>query len=116
MSIWTKGVLGILVVWAVGVSLFLAVNTLHERDQGHRLWCLEVGVTTLQIGVGRLAGTVNDNVISMQAWAGTNELLYSGGRFPPKQFFYPPDDTLLTFTDPSSDVTKVCERQEEFGL
>ena len=118
MGLWTKGIISILVVWAVGVSLFLAFSTMHERDQGDRFWCLEVGLSTLQVGVGHLSNTVNDNVTSMQAWAGTNELLFPGGRFPPRHFFSPPNERLLTFTEPTkTDLLKVCEAQgQELGF
>lgn len=115
MGWWGKAVVSALVVWAVGASLFLAMSTLHQREQDDRLWCLEVGVTTLQVGVGRLAGTVNDNVVSMQGWADLDEIDYRRytREFPPKRFFYPPDETLLTFTDPSADVLEVCKMREE---
>jgi len=118
MSIWVKGLLVVLVVWAVGVSVFLAVNTLHARDQDHRLWCLEVGETTLQIGVGRVAGTLNDNVEALQGWS----ILQRSEFAPPgvSPYALPPSDRLVLSDDEGlaskeRDVLRVCETQNELG-
>ena len=118
MGLWAKGIISILVVWAIGVSLFLALSTMHERDQGDRFWCLEVGLSTLQVGVGHLANTVNDNVTTMQTWEDLNDLLFpEGGGFSPARSLETPNPLLLTFTEPEqSDVLQVCEAQDDMGF
>jgi hypothetical protein len=119
MTVWAKGILAILLVWAVAVSLFLALDTAEQREQNDRLWCLELGVTTLQIGIGRVAATVNENVKALQSWSRLEglEILPPGAQpaLPPPDHFVLSDAEWLA-SGPSADVVSACELGDEFGL